>query len=285
MTNRAVFACVVASVLMSGVRSADAGAVFVETFDIQNEWSNASNPTGRWSYLEGSNPLPPVAWWQSSLGGWSAAQPGWARSENGNNRLPFWFKSNGTETFPRDFIAGDVVLHTTDSSNGVGQGLGAVEWRAPFRGVVNVQGAVWMGRDIGRSNAWRLYVNGNLVRSGSIASGDPYSRANPFRLVDGAGPGGLTNLPIGCGGTVRLEFERTSSAGDFVGVSLSGEWGSVICEGDINADGIVNTADLVAFLAEFGQTGGGLCADFNNDSQVNTSDLAAFLGRFGSTCP
>jgi len=57
------------------------------------------------------------------------------------------------------------------------------------------------------------------------------------------------------------------------------------CIGDMNADGVVNTADLTAFLARFGQTGTpGVPGDFNNDGAVNVADLTIFLGRFGNPC-
>ncbi|MBN8644542.1 MAG: dockerin type I repeat-containing protein [Planctomycetes bacterium] len=58
------------------------------------------------------------------------------------------------------------------------------------------------------------------------------------------------------------------------------------CVGDLNNDGVVNTADLALFLGAFGQTvpaftGG----DLNGDGVVNTVDLAQFLAAFGSNCP
>lgn len=277
-----------AGVMLGGLLGAwgvcSGGAVVVETFDIRADWSDASNPNGRWSYLEGVNPLPFVASWQSVLGGWGVAQPGWARSENGNNRLPFWFRSNGSELGTPDWIAGDVVVHSTDPGNGVGNGIAAVEWRAPARGVVSISGGVWLGRDIGRGNAWRLFVNGVGLRSGVVFSGDAYSRANPFLFANGSGTLPMTGLPIACGGVIRLEIERTTTAGDWVGVSLSGTFTPVPCAGDLNGDGSVNTADLTTFLGQFGQTGAGLCADLNNDGSVNTSDLVTFLGRFGGGC-
>lgn len=57
------------------------------------------------------------------------------------------------------------------------------------------------------------------------------------------------------------------------------------CLGDLNADGQRDTADLVIFLGQFGQTGAGLSADFNHDNIVNTNDLTQFLGVFGVPCP
>ncbi len=197
-----------------------AGSSAATAYDLQADWSNASNPNGSWTYREGSNALPFVASWQSALGGWSSAQSGWAYSENGNNRLPFWFQSNGTETFAHDFLAGDIVVHTTDAANGVGNGLGNVLWTSSTNSLIDISGSVWMGRDIGRANDWKLYVNGTLLRSGSIFSGDVYSRANPFDLSTGAGAGSLTGLLVNADDTVKLEFKETSGSGDFVGVNL-----------------------------------------------------------------
>jgi len=263
---------------------ANAGAVGVQVFDLRTNWSDASNPNGTWAYLEGNNPLPFVASWQRLLGGWSAAQPGWARSEDANTRLPFWYRSNGTETFGPDIQVGDIVVHSTDGGNGVGSGLGRVRWTAPARGVVTITGSTWAARDIGRSNTWRLLSGTTTLRTGVVSSGDPYSRANPFQLADGTGSAPLTNHTVGCAGTIAFETERNTVAGDFVGVNLSIAFTPVPCTGDLNGDSTVDTADLTAFLGQFGQSGAGLCADLNNDGVVNTADLVLFLGRFGTNC-
>lgn len=54
---------------------------------------------------------------------------------------------------------------------------------------------------------------------------------------------------------------------------------------DLNADGAVDTADLVRFLGQFGRTvTPGALADFNSDGVVDTADLVYFLGRFGQAC-
>lgn len=59
----------------------------------------------------------------------------------------------------------------------------------------------------------------------------------------------------------------------------------VRCPGDFNADGLVDTADLVLLLGVFGQTvPPGTPQDMNSDGAVNTQDLAAFLGVFGTPC-
>jgi hypothetical protein len=58
------------------------------------------------------------------------------------------------------------------------------------------------------------------------------------------------------------------------------------CLGDLNSDGVVNTADLTTFLARFGQQVlPGTTGDLNVDGTVDTADLVRFLGRFGTACP
>jgi lysophospholipase L1-like esterase len=58
------------------------------------------------------------------------------------------------------------------------------------------------------------------------------------------------------------------------------------CRQDINADGVVNTADLTRFLGAFGTgVSPGTRGDVNADGVVNVVDLTAFLGVFGTSCP
>ncbi|MFM9957691.1 MAG: hypothetical protein ACKVZJ_06425 [Phycisphaerales bacterium] len=57
------------------------------------------------------------------------------------------------------------------------------------------------------------------------------------------------------------------------------------CVGDFNGDNTVDTADLVTFLGQFGQSGAcGNNRDLDGDLAVNTADLTLFLGQFGNTC-
>jgi uncharacterized membrane protein len=57
------------------------------------------------------------------------------------------------------------------------------------------------------------------------------------------------------------------------------------CPGDLNQDGLINTADLTIFLGNFGKaTVPLLGGDLNGSGSVNTADLTQFLGLFGSAC-
>ncbi len=54
--------------------------------------------------------------------------------------------------------------------------------------------------------------------------------------------------------------------------------------GDLNADGCVDDADLMTVLFAFGQSGSGLQADVNADGAVDDADLLTVLFNFGSGC-
>lgn len=77
------------------------------------------------------------------------------------------------------------------------------------------------------------------------------------------------------------------SAGRFT--AIYGPTIAPACFADFNDDGVVNTADLTAFLGRFASPASSsdraFRADFNRDGTVNTPDLVFFIGRFGQTCP
>ncbi len=55
-------------------------------------------------------------------------------------------------------------------------------------------------------------------------------------------------------------------------------------EGDVNGDGCVDDADLLAVLFAFGQTGSNLPEDITRDGVVDDADLLTVLFNFGSGC-
>jgi hypothetical protein len=266
--------CLAASALTTSPSRADVS-------DLAAEWSETSNPHGHWSYNAGAIPLPHVTSWQRTLGGWTSAQPGWAFSEDGTNRIPFWFRSNGTENFPHDFIAGDIVVHTTDDTNGAGNGPAILVWTATQAVTVSITGAVWIGRDIGRAADWSVLYNGAVLTSGHLESGDPYSRANPFDLRQGSnGPSALINRHLAAGDTIGLRLQRFGQSGDFIGVRFTVTTGA--CPADFNADGQVNVQDFLAFLQAFAAAD--LRADIDGSGQVNVQDFLAFLQLYSAGC-
>jgi CHRD domain len=57
------------------------------------------------------------------------------------------------------------------------------------------------------------------------------------------------------------------------------------CVGDLNADNVVDLADLAILLGNFGGAGGPCQGDANADGVVDLADLAIILGSFGAVCP
>jgi hypothetical protein len=54
------------------------------------------------------------------------------------------------------------------------------------------------------------------------------------------------------------------------------------CPADFNADGVVNTLDVLAFLNAWAADDGS--ADFNGDGVINTQDVLAFLNEWVAGC-
>jgi hypothetical protein len=195
-------------------------------FNLVTAFSNESNPNGLWSYREGINVLPHVdAVDGCAFGkfGWKGTQPGWARSECGDNRVPFLFKSKpGLQTSTLDLQAGDVVMRPYDPFNGVGNTDGNIVFLVPVNGVLSIEGATWMLRDdTARIDAWRVYHNVQLLTAGEIAFYDEFSRANPMDFAAGSGGAAtLQNIAVAAGDLIRFELIRQTPEGEMAGVRM-----------------------------------------------------------------
>lgn len=68
------------------------------------------------------------------------------------------------------------------------------------------------------------------------------------------------------------------------GASFVSPSGCQQCLGDIDRNGVIDDADLLAVLFAFGQTGLGRAEDVNRDGVVDDADLLIVLFNFGQTC-
>jgi hypothetical protein len=216
----------VATGLVLSIWMLAANAEAAVTNDLGVEWSETANPNGVWSCNEGTNVLPHVAWWDHLQGGWTCPQPAWATCEDCNSRVPAWFRSVGCEAPGYDFQAGDIIVHSGDSTSGVGKGPANVTWTSTFHGAVTITGAVWLGRDLGqgRANHWSLYHGTTLLTEGDVFDGDSYSRSTPFFFSAGSGgSNAVRNLAVAPGDCVKLELVKTAASpyGEFTGVKLA----------------------------------------------------------------
>lgn len=124
----------------------------------------------------------------------------------------------------------------------------------------------------------------HLADSDSIASGAFHAgsivQTQPFATptADPAKPSAAGGLAVNAVITYATTPPQTYEATLFVSAITPGP----LCPADLTSDNRVDTADLVALLGRFGQSGTpGAPADFNADGTVNTADLVTLLGNFG----
>lgn len=94
--------------------------------------------------------------------------------------------------------------------------------------------------------------------------------------------GAQPNLPLPTGLSIALGFTPGPMVGNRMGFDNLCLRRTVV--GDVNGDGCVNDADLLATLFAFGHTGSGLPEDLNGDGIVDDTDLLIVLFNFGSGC-
>jgi hypothetical protein len=242
-------------------------------YDATADWSDAANPNGPWAYLEGANALPHIASWQSTFGGYTSPQPGWAKSENGNDRIPFFHRSLGFEDFVHDYQTGDLVVHTWDSTNGAGNSNARLRFIVPASGFYRTVLAVWMGREIGRSVSWELDVDDVAEATGSVASGDGFSRSSP----DGIN----TSLSLSTGDEVELHLDTSSQFGDYVGIRLRFEAFSLDVDGDGETQPLTDGLLILRHL--FGFNGASLtigAVDAVNCTRCDATAIKGYLDAF-----
>ncbi|MCX7688896.1 MAG: Ig-like domain repeat protein [Fimbriimonadales bacterium] len=126
---------------------------------------------------------------------------------------------------------------------------------------------------------------------------NPAGREVRFTVQQGSSQEVFT-LTLGTGGAYQFETSLAGSAMLTVS-TLEGSW---LCQqaavslsntvsqnfslptGDINRDGVIDDADLLAVLFAFGQTGSSLAEDLNRDGVVDDADLLLVLFNFGQAC-
>jgi hypothetical protein len=187
------------------------------------------------------------------------------------------------------------VICITDPANFVASTVGNVTWdtqlwlfRCDGTGVVHNDDAV--GTNVSQS---RLDNSTNCITQGGIyllaisrydrdavdARGRLLWNNTPFRSLRCADGPGAANPVAGWTGA-------TTAAGRYV-ISLQGAHfvdDNGTSGGDVNRDGCVDDADLIAILFAFGNSGPRLPEDINCDQMVDDADLLLVLLNFGSGC-
>ncbi len=132
---------------------------------------------------------------------------------------------------------------------------------------------VFGGAGVGSSGAIELsMLNGN---DGFVCNGIAQFTRSGYS-VSSAGDmngDGIDDLAVGA---PWISPNGTKSGGVFI------VFGRTDCPGDLNIDGVVDTADLGILIGQFNSAEPG--ADINNDGTVDTADLGALIANFGVKC-
>ncbi len=163
--------------------------------------------------------------------------------------------------------------------------------------LLNAQALTWLGTFGGnRSQARDVSADGRVVVGWSFnASG--LNRA--FRWVEGQGREDL-NITYASlltdGSRLEYAYAISSNGRSIVGEGYNASTGrqeaflldtAPSCQshnGDVDNNGCVDDADLLAVLFAFGSSGSGLPEDINCDGAVDDADLLMVLFNFGSGC-
>ena len=118
----------------------------------------------------------------------------------------------------------------------------------------------------GYGQFFAMYFCGNVVPSGTVTLDGDCNDANST-MYPGA-PGTGVGIDNNCNGAIDPDEEEPQ-----------------FCAEDVNQDGAVSVADVLAILSEFGCVGAGCEYDVDGDNAVTVADVLAVLAVFGGSCP
>ena len=193
-----------------------AGVAQATVYDVRTDW-NGANPDGVWSFRQGTSAVTNVVNNWQGLG-----VNAFAPSANGGNFLPAYFQANATgANTPNcggacDWAVGDLIVHTTDGANGIGEGAANVLFTTPSAGFADISGLTWSARLLNRTQDWALLVNGVTLASGSLPGDGSNGSANPDSFS-------FSHIALGVGDQVELLMTQATGApfGDFVGYDVT----------------------------------------------------------------
>jgi hypothetical protein len=229
------------------------------TYDLADDWSDASNPAGPWTYgtRSGSGIFAAFALHVPSYinvgpSAFVAPQPAWTHCANtGNNGCPEGLaQSIGVAIAGVDFPSGRVGGHTPVA------GALAVQWTAPSSGVVDISGGTWMWLDFeGRRLVHSLYLNGVSIFESVLiptylsgtTSANPLSFTQSVIAVGGTADA-LRGIAISAGDTITWATQELPGSVEWVaGIDLTI---SLVPEPASGALGLVGLLTLSAWRAK-----------------------------------
>lgn len=205
---------VFAACLLAIAAAAPAQAV---TYNLAADWSDAANPNGPWSYTQAAVPLSHYA---QPLDGNSlnaAAGNGYWGTGPTFASAPFLIKTtqdgSAISSYNNgDFLAGDVIVHSTNPGSGSPV---FINWTAAAAGEISFDSSVWYAHSpVTRSAEVTVLLDGVTVATATVANG--ITRSSAFAL-SGSG------LAVAAGDVLAFRFDPSvgQSFGSLTGVSLT----------------------------------------------------------------
>lgn len=173
------------------------------TYDLAGDWSDSVNPNGAWSFVQGSTALAhQTSCTPSNPFSASVGNGFWGAGCNLDTNTPEIARvtADGVASGQtlEDWLAGDVVLHSTNPGTGAPI---AVHWTAPSAGTIDYAVAAWYAHSgVTRSNDLTITLNGSLLHSGVVTNGGGRSNAINFS----------GNLGVLAGDILAVSFQATS---------------------------------------------------------------------------
>ena len=218
-------------------------AAQAQVYSLSGDWSDATNPTGAWSYGPGlAHYAQPSSGPANDFN--TAAANGYWGSGPDFFSSPFMVKvtSNGSANGAyndNDFLAGDVVVHSPNSGAPV-----AITWTAPSAGSIALTSSVWYAHSIvTRSNDILALLNSTTIGSATVTNG--INRANQLTLANGI-------FTVAAGDVLTFDF--TKSAGQQFG-SIAGI-SATINFTPTAVSGVPEPAAWMTMIVGFGLIGG-----------------------------
>lgn len=259
--------------------------VSAQSWDLVDDWSDAQNPNGAWSY-NGLPGTPLTTAWADydpdTDQAFGSPQPAWAAAPfPQNNHVPVWFK-RVSDTCGFDVPLGAVAMHGNEADDpAIWVGT---SWTSPVDEAVDLTGELWYAHTgLARNADWRIRLNDTVITGGNVAWNDGSASDARTPLAHGSGGAiALDSIPVEPGDAITIEFKSTTSIACIIGVGLTITVDP--CYADINDDDILDLSDVTAFVAGF--TAGAPLADIAEPFGVfDLADVVLFISEFLAGCP
>ena len=171
-------------ILSAALMLCTAASSFAAVYDVQADFSNSDNPNGTWGYMVGnsfllhSNSPNPNALNPVLTNGFWGTSPDYNSSimqATGNG-------SGASGYTDSDFLAGDVLVHSTNPGTG---DPSRIVWTAPEAGEIDYDFSIWYAHSpITRSNTYMLKLNGTPLETGVLLPIDNRPNAHTYSDTD-----------------------------------------------------------------------------------------------------